>query len=109
VYVEGDWLIPKKDLVGELQVLLQGRRLHLASGLTHADDLVKELTNFRIKLTPTANDLVTTWREGRHDDLVLAVAIAAWAGEKNLRHSVDGSSFVTGPVPGHVAWRMVLR
>jgi hypothetical protein len=93
---EGDWLIPKKDLVGELQVLLQGRRLHLSSKLEFADALVKELQNFQIKLTPTANDVVTTWREGRNDDLVLAVAIAAWAGEKYLKISDGGIPYVIG-------------
>jgi hypothetical protein len=34
-----------------------------------------------VKITPTANEAFGAWREGAHDDLVLAVAIAAWEGE----------------------------
>ena len=88
------WLVPKKDLVGGLQVLLQGRRLHLASELAHVETLIQELQTFQIKLTPTANDLVTLWREGCHDDLVLAVAIAACAGEMCLRNPGGQAPYV---------------
>ena len=30
------------------------------------------------------------WREGRHDDLVLAVAVAAWLGEQALTAPGEG-------------------
>jgi uncharacterized membrane protein YkvA (DUF1232 family) len=62
--------------------------------------------NFRIKTTPTTNDLVTIWREGRDDDLVLAVAIAAWAAEKYAKQPNDGVPHViTRPTPGYLSWR----
>ncbi len=32
----------------------------------------------------TAHDSYEAWREGDHDDLVLAVAMACWAGERFL-------------------------
>jgi hypothetical protein len=105
VYHEGDWLVPKKDLVGELQVLLQGRRLHLSSQLEFADTLVKELQNFQIKLTPTANDAVTVWREGRNDDLVLAVAVAAWAGERYLDDDDGGLPYILEAPRNPFTWR----
>jgi hypothetical protein len=75
------WLVPKKELVGTLQVLLQARRLHVARHLAEAQTLIDELMLFQVKVTAAANETFGTWREGRHDDLVLAVAIAAWAGE----------------------------
>ncbi len=33
----------------------------------------------------TAHDSYEAWREGDHDDLVLSVAMACWAGERFLR------------------------
>jgi hypothetical protein len=75
------WLVPKKELVGTLQVLLQGRRVHVARNLPEARTLVDELIQIQVKVTASAHETFGTWGEGRHDELVLAVAIAAWAGE----------------------------
>jgi hypothetical protein len=45
--------------------------------------LVQELLAFRVKIDPlTAHDSYGAWREGAHDDLVLAVAVAAWYGQR---------------------------
>jgi hypothetical protein len=60
--------------------LLQGRRLKVAS-LPFTPILVEELLNFQVKVTEAANETFGTWRAGRHDDLVLAIAFAAWAAE----------------------------
>lgn len=81
---DGELRVPKKDLVGVLQSLLQTRRLLVASSLPDAVVLVKELENFKVKFTAAANETYEAWREGDHDDLVLAVALAAWAGEQGL-------------------------
>jgi hypothetical protein len=45
---------------------------------------VRELTTFQVKITPATNEIFGTWREGPHDDLVLAVAIAVWQSERRL-------------------------
>jgi hypothetical protein len=81
---DGSLHVPKKELVGTLQVLLQTRRLQVARTLPDAQVLVRELENFRAKTTPARNESFEAWRESDHDDLVLAVALAAWAGEKAL-------------------------
>jgi hypothetical protein len=78
------WRVPKKDLVGVLQVLLQERRIKVAPQLPEAPTLVRELQNFRVKVTAAANEIYEAWREGQHDDLVLAVGIAAWAAERSI-------------------------
>jgi hypothetical protein len=78
----GVWHVPKKVLVSTLQVLFQTRRLRIAPDLEHAKTLAKELENFRVKVTAAANEVYSAWREGMHDDLVLAVALAAWVAEK---------------------------
>ena len=75
--------VPKRDLVGNLQVLLQSGRLKIARSLEHAETLRAELLNFRVKINvATAHDTYEAWREGDHDDLVLAAALAAWKAQK---------------------------
>jgi hypothetical protein len=76
----GGWLVPKKDLVGTMQLLLQDRRIKVADSLEHAATLVSELQQFQIKTVTLSPDALE-WRERPHDDLVLAVAIAVWAAE----------------------------
>jgi hypothetical protein len=79
------WHVPKKELVSSLQVLLQSRRLQVARSLPSAVVLVKELEAFRVKITASAHETFESWRERAHDDLVLAVAMAAWVGERGMR------------------------
>ena len=78
----GMWSVPKKDLVSNLQVLLQSRRLKVAPRLPESQTLVRELLSYRVKATLSPKDTLEAWREGPHDDLVLAVAIAAWQSEQ---------------------------
>ncbi len=83
-----EYRVPKRELVGTLQVLFQNKRLMIAAGLSLAETLVEELDNFRatIKLT-TGHDTYGAgddWRDSAHDDLVLAVAMAAWYGERDV-------------------------
>jgi hypothetical protein len=74
--------VPKRDLVADVQVLLQSGRVKIADALPEAKTLVTELLNFRMKIDPqTAHDSYSAWRESQHDDLVLATALALWLGE----------------------------
>lgn len=80
--------VPKRDLAGILQVLLQSRRLQVAKELPEAPQLVQELQTFKVKINiATGNESFEAWREKDRDDLVLAVAIAAWLGEQMPRAS----------------------
>jgi hypothetical protein len=88
--------VPKKELVGCLQVLLQTRRLRVAKALPDAAVLVRELETFRVKITDAANETFGAWREGQHDDLLLAVALAAWMGEETLPEGPVGLPKVIG-------------
>jgi hypothetical protein len=78
----GVWSAPKKELVGTLQLLLQSRRLKVATDLSESGTLTRELVRFRSKATVSSSETLEAWRERPHDDLVLAVAIAAWLGER---------------------------
>jgi hypothetical protein len=80
----GGRYVPKKELVGTLQVLLQGRRLQIPRTLPDAPLLTRELENFKAKPILATKDAPLDWREGQHDDMVLAVALAAWFGEATI-------------------------
>ena len=68
-----------------MQVLLQERRLKVAQSLPEAATLTQELLNFKSKPSTAPMDSFEAWRENPHDDLVLAVAIAAWIGERAMQ------------------------
>lgn len=78
----GRGTVPKVELVGVLQTLLGTRRLKFAGGLALTDVLVRELGLFRAKVTADRNETFESWRERDHDDLVLALALACWAGRR---------------------------
>ena len=84
----GEWRVPKRDLASVVQVLLQSGRLRIAEELAHARTLSEELVNFRVKISLAGHDSYgagAEWREGNHDDLVLALALACWRGEYGVR------------------------
>jgi hypothetical protein len=71
--------VPKLVLVSRLQALLHEGRLKILKDLPEAETLVRELQDFRVEYT-AAGHLTFNARSGKHDDLVLALAIAAWRG-----------------------------
>jgi hypothetical protein len=81
-------VVSKIELVGQVQSFLQTGRLKIVPSLKFASLLKAELLNFQVKVTPSANEVFGTWREGQHDDLVLAVAMAAWLGEHQVAQIV---------------------
>jgi hypothetical protein len=81
------FVVPKRHLVSTLRLLLDGHRLLIAESLPEAGLLIKELLNFRLKVSDAGHDTYAPWREGEHDDLVLATALAAWYGESQVRKS----------------------
>jgi hypothetical protein len=74
--------IPKRDVISTTQVQLQTGRLRIAGSLPHASLLARELVNFRFKVRGNGPEDTLDWREGPDDDLVLALAIAAWEAER---------------------------
>jgi len=78
----GAWHVAKKILASNLQVLFQTGKLLFANGLPELDALVKEILNFKVKVSASGNDTYEAWRKGDHDDMVLALAMAAWYAER---------------------------
>jgi hypothetical protein len=89
--LEGDWAhVPKRDLIIGLQMLLQERQLEIAVKLQYGAALVKEMSEMRVRLTPAGNEQYGVWREGSHDDMVFAVALACWGVEKTWGPACGG-------------------
>lgn len=72
------WRVPKRDLITGLMVLFQNEKLQICGHLAEAETLVRELGGMRVKISLDGNDKYGAWREGEHDDLVLAAALACW-------------------------------
>jgi hypothetical protein len=89
---DGDgWRVPKKDLVGAVQAVLGTRRLLILEGLPFAAVLKDEMGNFRFKQSAETAHTAYNAREGQHDDLVLALACAVWAGEHLAGGTIDNT------------------
>jgi len=76
--------VPKKDLVLTVELLLEGRRLRISPALPDARTLIDELHNFKTTVRLNGHEAYgagVEWREGAHDDMVLAAALAVWHGE----------------------------
>lgn len=71
------WSVPKVELVSKLQALLHSGNLKVHMGLSDAPVLVRELKDFRVKYSEAGNATFNA-REGAHDDLVLALALAVF-------------------------------
>jgi hypothetical protein len=89
----GGLVVPKKEIIGSLQVLLQTRRLRIARDLPDAPTLIKELETYRLKITTAGSETSELWREGVNDDLVFAAGLAAWQATR-LPVASDSSTLV---------------
>jgi hypothetical protein len=67
----GYYRVPKRDLITGLQVMLEGQELLVAKGLRDGAALLGEMAEMEVRAGAQG-------REGMHDDLVLAVALACW-------------------------------
>jgi hypothetical protein len=70
---------------------MQSKRLQVAGAMPDTTALTTELQNYQVKIDPlAARDSYSARREGVHDDLVFAVALACWMGENQRRaHAVS--------------------
>lgn len=75
---QGYFRVPKRDLITGLQVLLQRHGLEIAGRMSFSETLLKEMADMRVRVSAGGREQYGAWREGQHDDLVLAVALACW-------------------------------
>lgn len=86
-----DELVPKRELVGTMQTLIQSKRLKISDALPEAELLKAELKNFKVKTSATGQETYEAARAGDHDDIVLAVALACW-----FRHQFSEPRVIDG-------------
>jgi hypothetical protein len=65
--------------------------------------LAQESWQFQLKAVPLTQDAVLDWRERPHDDIVLALAVAAWLAERGAFRA-DAWCFHFDPLP-EPPWR----
>ncbi len=87
----GVWHVAKIQLCSVIKALLSTGRLVVLPGVPERGTLIQELQNFQIKITEAKNETFEA-RQGKHDDMVLSVALGCWAAE-----SLDWSPPVRGP------------
>jgi hypothetical protein len=87
--------VPKRDLISALQVAFQNGQLKIAAGLPEADTLIKELTNFKVKINLNGHDQYEAWREGVHDDIVLSAAMGMWLATRRYNSRKWSKSLIT--------------
>ena len=78
---QDDWLVAKLLLVSRLQSALHAGQLRIAEALPEAKTLALELQDFRATIAESGFVRFGA-RIGRHDDLVLALAIGCWWGTR---------------------------
>ena len=77
VSFDGDlWRVPKRVPVRALVTAFEGGRFKVARGLCHAKARTRELQAFEPRVNARGPDAYNGI--GEHDDLVIAVVLAAW-------------------------------
>ena len=92
----GQWRVSKVQLIGTIREVLEGRRFKVSKDehgkpIEFAEVLVRELTNFRERITESAN-MTYEARQGQHDDIVLATALPCWIGSSAFAPCATPSS-----------------
>jgi hypothetical protein len=88
------WSVAKSLLISGVDAKLHSGELKFAAGLVEAHQLSAELKDFQRTLTATGRATFQA-RTGKHDDLVLSVAIALWWALERRKHRMR-----VGPVKG---------
>ena len=84
----GGHSVPKLNLVSRLQALMHTGCLHMPDTLPLAKTFRRELLDFRVSYSAVGNATFGA-REGAHDDLILAVALAVYGLDGNRRAVVE--------------------
>jgi hypothetical protein len=86
-YEKGTYRVPKSRLLEKMQVDAQFGLLKIAGGMDLLETLKAELANVKPKMKPESAYLsYEEIREGVHDDLVLAAALAHWGAHRFRFH-----------------------
>jgi hypothetical protein len=73
-----EWNVPKRDLIANVQVLLERDELRMARRMGDVGSLVRELLDMQSMTTGSGRRRFGADGHGQHDDLVIALALACW-------------------------------
>jgi hypothetical protein len=76
------WHVDKANLVSRVVTLMQDNRCHVHQNVQAARSLIDELESFQAEYSETGR-ISYNARSGKHDDLILAIAIALFRAEGN--------------------------
>ena len=88
---EGVWCVPKQNLVAGLRLMLENRELGLPLMYGPSQLLVKEMTEMETWMGERGGRCFGSRREGAHDDLVMASALACWRARRRELPGVWGT------------------
>jgi hypothetical protein len=89
-YERGAWRVPKKDLVHGLLITFEASALRIPKNHAHAALLIDELKKMSLKVTGNDHAAYESWREGDHDDMVFALALAVWRARRSIPDPMEG-------------------
>lgn len=90
---DAGWHVPKLELISRVQAKLHSGQLAIEPTLMDAQALLREFQEFRGTFT-SAGNVIFNARQGAHDDLVLATALAIFgATEKTPKASISPLRF----------------
>lgn len=105
--ISNAYRVPKRLLVSTVQMLLQTERLKIAPGMGEAENLIRDLSSFRLNKSESAAEATSLlWRESAQDDLVFAVSISCWAALANYFQRASAPA-VGKPIRKLVAYRVI--
>jgi len=82
--------VPKRALIATLVALFELCRLKIGLGIPNATELIDELLNFQLKIhRRTRQESYAAKGTNRHDDLVLALALAVFYAENLTQRTRD--------------------
>lgn len=70
--------VPKRDLIGALQVAIQTRRLQPSQHTKEIETFLNEMQGYAVKISDAGNDTYSPRGDSQHDDLVLSVSLPVW-------------------------------
>jgi len=95
--------VPKRDLIANTSLILEQRRLRISTALDETEALVEELHGYRRIVADSGQERYDA-AGGLHDDLILALSLALWIGDRTRAHGRSRMYVAAGPVPSTDDW-----
>jgi hypothetical protein len=96
---KGKTTVPKTDLIATTQILFQNQRIRIAAGSPAAHELAEELRSYTVTIHENGHMSYRPAQSGGHDDLVLALGLAAWTAEHTRAGATPTIHVARGDIP----------